>query len=231
MFRRVAAAVLALSEGSQQPEYLVRLTNEVYFKIPEPTRCDFLASAPYNSVGVTGVGFERIDFRAAIPDCKKALQADPLHPRLLYNLGRSHDAAGNFDTAVELYHQSSELGYAAATSSLGVMYINGQGTKQDFDEGTRLLRNARSLGSRSAKISLTYSDFSVLFDTIEFQEVQRRLKDLGHYSGSIDGDFGPASKKALENFHIASDFRASGLTLETLDGLGLLSIIPPYELN
>ncbi len=231
MFRKVASKVLMASNGQQRPEYLVRLTDEVYFRVPEPTRCDFLAAAPYNAIGVRGVDFERIAFRDAIPACEEALRSDPSHPRLLFNLGRSHDAAGNFKEAIAYYRESSALDYPAATSSLGVMHINGQGVPQDFIEGTRLLKIARSLGSRTAKISLSYSDFSVLFERNEFRQVQRKLKELGYYKGSLDGDFGQASERALEKFQRASRLRLSGLTLETLDQLELVEIIPNYELN
>ena len=231
MFRKVASKVLTASNGLQRPEYLVRLTDEVYFRVPEPTQCDFLAAAPYNSIGVTGVDFERIAYREAIPACEAALAQEPGHPRLLFNLGRSHDAAGDFAKAVALYREAAGFGYAAAISSLGVMHINGQGVAQDFLEGTRLLKQARALGSRTAKISLTYSDLSVLFERQEFRQVQKRLQELGFYKGKLDGDFGPASKGALEDFQTANNLRMGGLTLETLDQLGLTNIIPNYELN
>lgn len=231
MFRNVAAEVLQSSGGEQQPEYLVRLTDEVYFKVPEPNQCDLLAAAPYNSIGVAGVDFERINHADAIPACITALEEDLEHPRHQYNLGRAYDAAGNFEKAVELYRMSSAQGYAAAMSSLGVMHINGQGTRQNFKQGVELLQAARSLGSRTAKISLTYSDFTVLFETQEFKSVQQKLKGLGYYSGGIDGDFGPSSKIALANYQEINGLIEGGLTLETLASLGLIDVIPAYELN
>ena len=231
MFRNVAAEVLETSGGVQQPEYLVRLTDDVFFTVPEPVQCDILAAAPYNSVGVTGVDFERIDHRRAIPECLSALEQDPAHPRYQFNLGRAYDAAGQFAKAVDYYRLSSQQGYAAATSSLGVMHINGQGTQQDFVAGVAFLKEARSLGSRTAKISLTHSDFSVLFERAEFKDVQARLKDLGHYTSAIDGDFGPNSQDALRRYQKQEGLTQGGLTLETLESLDLLGIIPPYELN
>ena len=61
----------------------------------------------------------------------------------------------------------------------GPNHINGQGTWQNFKQGVELLQTARSLGSRTAKISLTYSDFTVLFEMQEFKSVQQKLKGLG----------------------------------------------------
>ncbi|SON54556.1 His-Xaa-Ser repeat protein HxsA [Hartmannibacter diazotrophicus] len=231
MFRNIASSVIKETDNTQHPEYLVRLTNEVYFRVPEPSECDFLAAAPFNSIGVTGVDFERIDADKAIPACEAALKDDPKHPRLLYNLGRALDAKGRFEEAVKLYRQSSDLGYPAATSSLGVMYVNGQGIDQDFAEGVALLKKAKALGSRTARISLAAADFSVLFEAPETTALQERLKKEGLYKGPLDGDYGAKTQAALRSYQSLMSLRKNGATLETLDSLGLVDIIPHYELN
>jgi peptidoglycan hydrolase-like protein with peptidoglycan-binding domain len=66
---------------------------------------------------------------------------------------------------------------------------------------------------------------------VEFRRVQERLALLGIYTGALDGDFGPRSKAALREFNAAKGFVDNGLTLETLDGLDLVEIIPNFELN
>ncbi len=43
----------------------------------------------------------------------------------------------------------------------------------------------------------------------EVRALQRRLKELGWYSGSVDGDFGPATLEAVKGFQ-----RANGLTVD-----------------
>lgn len=231
MFRNIAASVIRKTSRAQLPEYLVRLTDEVYFRHPEPSQCDFLAAAPFNPIGVTGIDFERIDTARAIPACEAAVAEDPDHPRHLYNLGRALDSAGDYKTAVAYYRESADRGYAAAISSLGVMHVNGQGTEQDFDTGVDLLNKARSLGSRTARISLSSSDFSVLFEAQEFRALQAALKGTGHYSGPVDGIDGPGTRAALYDYQTASDLATNGVTLETLDRLELLGILPNYELN
>ena len=231
LFRNVAASVIEETREEQQPEYLVRLTDEVYFRDPEPSQCDHLAVAPYNSIGMTGVDFERIDTARAIPACEAAVADDPEHKRHLYNLGRAYDAAGKFKKAVSYYRQSAERGYPAAKSSLGVMHVNGQGTDQDFVAGVALLNEARALGSRPARISLTATDFSVLFEKPEFAALQEALEALGHYTSTVDGIDGPGTRAALTAYQSANDLSTNGVTLETLDALGLLGIIPNYELN
>src|SRR5690606_18277956 len=122
-------------------EYLVRLTDEVFFSRPQPSGWDYFAVAPYNQVGIPGVEFDAIKPARAIAACEEALTADPEHPRYLHNLGRAYDAAADYVRAVDYYQKSSERGYVPAFSTLGVMNINGQGTKQDFVKGVRLLKH------------------------------------------------------------------------------------------
>ncbi|WP_052161805.1 caspase family protein [Hoeflea sp. BAL378] len=231
MFRAAAANVVRETGGRQQPEYLVRLTDEVYFSRPQPSDCDYFAIAPYNQVGIPGVEFDAIRPARAIPACEEALAAEPNHPRYLHNLGRAYDAAADYARAVEHYRQSSELGYVPAFSTLGVMHINGQGTRQDFAEGVRLLKHAASLGYRLAKVGLRNQDFTVLFGNAEYKALQQALRKAGYYDGPIDGDFGKGSRAALEEFQKAQALSLNGATLETLDRLSLLDIIPHYDLN
>ena len=44
----------------------------------------------------------------------------------------------------------------------------------------------------------------------EVRKLQRRLKELGWYSGSADGDFGPATETAVKNFQKANGLTADG---------------------
>ena len=54
------------------------------------------------------------------------------------------------------------------------------------------------------------------------REIQRRLKELGYYTGSADGDFGPATEKAVIAFQKANKLTADGKvgekTLAKLNG-------------
>lgn len=57
--------------------------------------------------------------------------------------------------------------------------------------------------------------------------VQRRLKELGYYKGSADGDFGPATEKAVKEFQQANGLSADGKvgqkTLEKLNSKNAIS--------
>lgn len=51
---------------------------------------------------------------------------------------------------------------------------------------------------------------------------QQRLRDLGFYSGAVDGKWGPATQSALERFQRSRGLEASGsLTPMTVSALGL----------
>ena len=61
----------------------------------------------------------------------------------------------------------------------------------------------------------------------EVREIQRRLKELGYYSGSADGNFGPATEKAVMAFQKANKLSADGKvgekTLAKLNGSNAVS--------
>ena len=92
MLRGVAADVIEETGGGQKPEYLVKLTDEFYFSVPEPSRCDHLAVEPYNNLSIKGVDFDAIKPKEAIAACMEALEKERDHPRLLHNLARAFDS-------------------------------------------------------------------------------------------------------------------------------------------
>jgi TPR repeat protein len=231
MFREVAASVIEETKGVQKPEYLVKLTNEFYFLRPEPNACDRLAVAPFNQVGLPGVEFDAIKAKEAVPACEKAVASNPAHPRFLHNLGRAYDAAGKYKKAVEFYQKSADADFVPAINNLGVMYINGQGVKQNFRKGVDLLKQAFKRGNKHARVAMQTTDFSVLFEEREFAAVQKALSREGDYNSGVDGKFGAGSKQALETYQARNKLARKGLTLETLDALGLVNVIPAYTLD
>lgn len=231
MFREVAASVIEETDGVQKPEYLVKLTNEFYFLRPEPSLCDKLAVAPFNQVGLQGVEFDSINAKKAVPACEDAVKQQPEHPRFLHNLGRAYDAAGKYKKAVEFYRKAADMDFVPAVNNLGVMYINGQGMKQNFQKGVDLLKQAFARGNKHARVAMQTTDFSVLFEEKEFASVQSALATQGDYASTIDGKFGAGSKAALKAYQARKKLARKGLTLETLDALGLVNVIPSYTLD
>ncbi|MCB1419533.1 MAG: caspase family protein [Notoacmeibacter sp.] len=231
LFRQVAADVIEATKGSQKPEYLVKLTGEFHFLNPQPGECDFLAAEPLNNLSIKGVDFDAINTAKAIPACRKALEADPENPRLAHNLARALDAAHQYEASIPFYQQAAEKGYIHAVNNLGVMYINGQGVKQDFAKGNDLLKQARSLGHLQARVNMQGTDFSVLFKAAEFAEVQKKLIADGYLKGKADGNFGTGSKAALQDYQRANKLAEKGISLETLDHMDLVTIIPAFSLR
>ncbi|WP_425406040.1 caspase family protein [Hwanghaeella sp.] len=229
MFRAVAGDVLKNTNGVQRPEYLVRLTNEVYFRFPEPLDCDYLAAEPYNNLGIPGVEFDSIRTAEAIPACRDAVTADPDNPRFLHNLARALDAARRFDEAVPLYRQAAEKGFVFAENNLGVMLLNGQGTKQDFQAGTEWLLKASKQGYRQARVNLTGIDFLSIYDDSDFLALARHLTKAGFTPGEvIDRE---TVTRALAGYQRANKLVVAGATLETLHHLGALATIPAYSID
>ena len=60
-------------------------------------------------------------------------------------------------------------------------------------------------------------------DNATVQAVQTQLFNLGYYSGSIDGVFGPTTRDAVAKYQIANHLNVTGsLSADTIQALGLL---------
>jgi len=63
------------------------------------TNCDRYAASDLDS-GKTGVPFEKIDPKIAIPACEEAVRTYPRSTRLIFELGRSYLKGGDFAAAL-----------------------------------------------------------------------------------------------------------------------------------
>lgn len=116
------------------------------------TECDVLAAHPEDPGRVAeGVIDDRVVPRLAIQACEKAQKAFPSEPRLRFQLGRAHWAAGKHDVARGHFEQASQAGYAAADAYLGDMYQMGMGAPQSSQRALDLYRKAVSHGFAGAK--------------------------------------------------------------------------------
>jgi TPR repeat protein len=126
----------------------------------EPTECDRLAGSPTdpNRVGA-GIGLYGIEPAEAIAACDRALAADPHNPRLLFNLGRAHDARSLVDKrpdqkveAGQSFKAAADQGYPAAQVELAALYWFGWGGfEQDTGQAMRLLEKAMVSDTKQAK--------------------------------------------------------------------------------
>jgi hypothetical protein len=231
LFRLIARKVIKETGGRQKPEYLVKLSDEFYLRNPEPHKCDFLAAEPQNNLSIKGVDFDSIDAKKAIPACLTAIKVSPENPRYLHNLARAYDSIGKHQKSIPYYTRSASLGYVHAINNLGVMYINGLGVKQNFAKGASLLKKAKSRGHIQSRVNLQGTDFSVLMKSKEIKILQKKLEKLYVYSGNQDGKYEAETKEAVLKFQRKHNLAENGLSLETLDQLNLISIIPSFSLQ
>ena len=123
------------------------------------TECDRLCGSPTDPQRVgPGIGLYGIDPVQAIPACEKALTEDLNNPRLLFNLGRAHEARSIVEhlpdetaAAVQSYKAAADLSYPAAQVVAAQLYWYGIGLQQDSGEAMRLLEKAATSDASEAK--------------------------------------------------------------------------------
>jgi tetratricopeptide (TPR) repeat protein len=141
-YRDVARNYLGLRDGAQQASAAR----------PNPgfDRCDTLAAAgfdPDKPREVRRVCLGQMDAGAAVAACRAATQANPRERRFHYQLGRAHDAAGQYADALAAYRRAAEMGSAAALNNIGTLHENGEGVPRSTAEAERFYRRAAEAGS------------------------------------------------------------------------------------
>ncbi len=117
--------------------------------------CDRLAASSSSSnSGIVGVAFDKIDAPKAIIACQTAVKSWPQVVRFMFQLGRSHDAAKDYQNALIWYRKAAEQGHASAQSNLGTMYRNGRGVTQDDQQAVAWYRKAAAQGNAYAQNNL-----------------------------------------------------------------------------
>ncbi|TFF27392.1 DUF2610 domain-containing protein [Jiella endophytica] len=108
--------------------------------------CDRLAASEADRMrprGVSGVPFDKIDAKSAVPACRQAVEARPDDARMHFQLGRALKASGgSLNDVVASYQRASELGSPLADASLGSMYVAGNGVQRDYARALALFRSA-----------------------------------------------------------------------------------------
>jgi hypothetical protein len=111
--------------------------------------CDLAAASPTDKerpVGLASVPSEKLDWSIAIVACTAAAKAAPNNPRIMFQLGRAHDAAKADESARLQFSKASNLGYAAAHVSLALFYATGRGglAKDDREARSALTHSSSS---------------------------------------------------------------------------------------
>ena len=123
------------------------------------------------------------DYRRAIGDYDQALQIDLYVAEVNYNRGLAYYYLGEYHRAIEDYDRALRLrsGYAGAYRGRANARCHLGMIETSLDDRMQALR----LGEITA------------------ENTQRHLRDRGFYKGAIDGDFGPASRRALRDWTAA----------------------------
>jgi hypothetical protein len=190
--------------------------------------CDKFAAEPDNNVHVPGVKFDEINTGVAIPACRSAVAMEPENPRLMHNLGRSLDQAGNYAEAAEWYLRAANIGWAASKNSLGVLYLYGRGVPRNFAQGVGLIRAAAARNNADALTNYIQTDFTTLFQ--QFPELGGILENALASRGLITqndilGKWSTGLAAGLELFKKNEGLTDKGISLRVLDKLGVVDQI------
>jgi tetratricopeptide (TPR) repeat protein len=194
--------------------------------------CDLLAAEADNNVGVRGVEFDSIDTARSIPACRSAVNSDPDNPRLIHELARSLDKVGQYQEAVFWYRKAASLGFAWSQNNLGVMYLAKRGVPIDLEKAAEMFRAAVEQNNDQANVNYAETDYSSLFEGVPetTMVLAQALASAGFLNkDDISDRFGPAIRRAVEDFKKKSALRDPGITLRVIDRLGIAGKIRPRE--
>jgi TPR repeat protein len=107
---------------------------------------------------LTSSTFEKIDGKAALEACERAVRESPgsVASKVHLGLGLALERLNRMEEAAASYRQAADQGDAAAQSNLGLLYSNGTGVKQSDTEAVKLFRLAADQGNASAQASLGF---------------------------------------------------------------------------
>jgi tetratricopeptide (TPR) repeat protein len=227
IFRQAAADVQRETKGVQKPEYLVQTSRALFLRTPYITDCDRLAIEGQNFLGLAGVPFDDVDPKKSIPACEDALKKFPNSARLHNNLARAYEKMERLSEALVHYQTAADMGYAPAINSLGIAHLAGCGLPSPkIEEGIKFIAQARALGNLSARASLTSHDVLKFVGEPGVAKLQSVLAQRKFFTGRIDGKDLVRTSIALASFQESANLAKKGLTLETIDALGLYEIVP-----
>jgi TPR repeat protein len=138
-----------------------------------------------------------VDQQKAFDFYKRA--ADQNHPAGLNNVGLMYYTGRavkqDIPTAVSWLERAAAEGFGESMYNLAVIYGRGEGIPRDMNRATDWMFKAIEAGHDTAIKAMTEQAGST---TSEFRRLlQARLRDAGYYAGAIDGQFGPATERAI----------------------------------
>ncbi len=231
---KTARTVLYTTSGKQRPELRNALSAPLFLQTrAKPLPCDVLAAEEDNNISVKGVEFDKIDTLAAIPACRTDLARFPNNPRLMHNLARALDKAGQDVEAVQLYRRAAEMGFDWSQNNLAVMLIRGEGTGIDLKEAMVWWRRAYAQGLRQAAIEYTETDLAEIFagnaahppSPRMTAALQTALKRTGAATLPVSRTFDDPTRAALAAFKAKEGLPGPGVSWQVIDRLAAIDEI------
>lgn len=96
---------------------------------------------------------------------------------------------GNFAKAAEIYQALADQGEAKAQYNLGLMYFNGDGVKQDYNEAIRYYTLSSDQGFSEAQYALAVIYFTGRFAKPDYEEsfrLYRLAAEQGHLKSQLN---------------------------------------------
>lgn len=122
---------------------------------PRVTRCDALATQPFDLQAVTeGRLANQLDSAAVESACAASMAAYPEIGRFVFQRGRGAFATGDLEKAIAYFDQAYRMGHVRAGQVLGRMYYLGAGIDRDREKAVDLYRKAAERGDAYALHSL-----------------------------------------------------------------------------
>ncbi|MBK7900052.1 MAG: PD40 domain-containing protein [Betaproteobacteria bacterium] len=143
------------------------------------TACDTLAASPFDAQRLApGVIWAKIDGKAAVEACRKAVVKSPDAPRLRYQLGRALDKFRDHAAALAAYEIAAKQGYPRAQGAFGTSLLESGGENRKA-EGIAWLRRAAEVGDSFAQTDLALNLQSGTLMPRDLREAKRLARLAG----------------------------------------------------
>ena len=112
------------------------------------------------------------------------------------------------------------------------MYLANRGVPNDLEKATEMFRAAVEQNNDQAIVNYTETDYSLLFEGVPETTtvLAQALVSAGFLkTNDISDRFGPAIRRAVEDFKKKLALADPGITLRVIDRLGIASKIRPRE--
>ena len=135
----------------------------------EVTACDRLAGHPDDPEAVTaGVSRAEMDLEAAIAACLAAVEADPVHPRLNYQLARAYGYSGLHAEGQPYRDAALRAGYPQSLFVVGYIRLTGwDGREADPCYGGELIRRSAEAGRFAGLVGFPHYALTGAFEDCE----------------------------------------------------------------